>query len=803
MDNLDSNQPQRAPEATPIGSDNTSEVRGDTTMAIDYLRAMHPEGPWALTAIDPEKKAGALTSTFFPSTEIQARAFIERWNGHRNLYFAVNHPRTAMSKKAKATDIASLAYLHVDIDPNTWTDDAGVDRAAFLDQERKRILDLLLDKLPGGVPKPTAIVFSGGGYQAFWKLAEPLLLDSSEEEAEKAKLWNMQLELLFGGDHCHNIDRVMRLPGTVNIPDEKKRKKGRMPALAVVVSADWSRVYAIDCFTAATAASSAGAVSAIATDAVSVDDSTELVNFVDVNDLDKHTIDGQPLDDRVKRIVQDGRDGLDDRVDGKPQDDRSRWLFDAVCSLVRRGVPDNVILSVLLNRGFRISDHVYDRKGDTRKYAIRQIARAKTRVEMAEAEFEVDKNGRPLKQSQRNVEVALAKLNLSIKLDAFRNRMLVEGLETTDVVIDDRIMTRLRLEADRRFKFLCEKIFFFDVVGDLAFRNAYHPVRDYLDSLTWDGVARLDDWLVRHCGAEDSEYVRAVGRIVLLAAVRRVRRPGVKFDEMLVLEGAQGLGKSQVLQALAVKEEWFTDEVPLAGDGKLAIEALSGRWIAEAAELKGMRNKEVEHLKGFLSRTHDRGRLAYDRMTSEMPRQFIVIGTTNSEQYLMDSTGNRRFWPVRVTRVDLSAFQNERDQLWAEAAQREATGESIRLAEELWAAAAAEQGKRQLDDPYLTALAEALEGRWGKIASEDVFRLLGINSGQRNQGHNARIGEAMRRLGWRRERLRREGTLQYCYLNCKTQDAPWLNVVEDAGRFFIACDRLPERQPDRVTELPF
>ena len=467
------------------------------------------------------------------------------------------------------------------------------------------------------------------------------------------------------------------------------------------------------------------------------------------------------------------------------------------CALLRRGIADHLILSVLLHRDFRISDHIYDRKGDARKYAARQIERAKERVALSETDFERKSKGDPDDESQRNVEVALAKMQFSVKLDAFRNRMLLEGFDATVIVIDDRIMTRLWLETDRRFNFLCMKGFYFDVVGDIAFRNSFHPVRDYLDGLAWDGENRLDGWLINYCGAEDNEFVRAVGRIVLLAAVRRVRRPGVKFDEMLVLEGAQGIGKSQVLNALAVKEEWFTDEVPLAGDGKLAIEALNGRWIAEAAELKGMRNKEVEHLKAFLSRTHDRGRLAYDRITSEVPRQFIIVGTTNSEHYLMDMTGNRRFWPVHVNRADVGELVSDRDQLWAEAAHREAQGESIRLPEELWAVAGAEQAKRVLEDPYLGTLAAALEGRWGKILSEDVFRLLGIPAGQRIQAQNTRIGEAMRRLGWRRERVRRDGTLQYCYLNCANHDAPWLGLTDTGDGYVV------KTLGGQQTDLPF
>ena len=144
----------------------------------------------------------------------------------------------------------------------------------------------------------------------------------------------------------------------------------------------------------------------------------------------------------------------------------------------------------------------------------------------------------------------------------------------------------------------------------------------------------------------------------------------------------------------------------------------------------------------------------------------MIIGTTNSEHYLMDATGNRRFWPVRATAVDLEGLKRDRDLIWAEAARREAEGESIRLPKELWTLAAEQQAERALEDPYLATLAAALEDRWGKISGEDVFRLVGLEKVHRTQYHNTRIGEAMRRLGWRRERKRREGSLRYCYTNC-------------------------------------
>jgi predicted P-loop ATPase len=140
-----------------------------------------------------------------------------------------------------------------------------------------------------------------------------------------------------------------------------------------------------------------------------------------------------------------------------------------------------------------------------------------------------------------------------------------------------------------------------------------------------------------------------VGRLWLVAAVRRIREPGCKFDEMLVLESpTQGLDKSSALAALAVKDDWFTDQLPLNADDKKVIETLAGRWIVEAAELKA-----------FLSQRIDRARMSYGRLVTEVPRQCVIVGTTNDDAYLRDSTGNRRFWPVKIDRFDLAALRRD------------------------------------------------------------------------------------------------------------------------------------------------
>jgi predicted P-loop ATPase len=219
----------------------------------------------------------------------------------------------------------------------------------------------------------------------------------------------------------------------------------------------------------------------------------------------------------------------------------------------------------------------------------------------------------------------------------------------------------------------------------------------------------------------------------------------------------QGKDKSTTILVLAVREEWFSDDLPLNADGKKVIEQTRGKWIIEASELSGIRKSDVEHLKAMLSRRTDRSRLAWDRLTTDRSRQWIAIGTTNAVYYLRDTTGNRRFWPVAVTGFDVVALARDRDQLWAEAAAREATGASIRLDPKLYAAAGEEQEEREIGDPWLDRLGDATEGFNGKILGEDVWTLVRMPPDRRAQEHKARLGHAMRTLGFEHTKLRFDG----------------------------------------------
>ena len=226
--------------------------------------------------------------------------------------------------------------------------------------------------------------------------------------------------------------------------------------------------------------------------------------------------------------------------------------------------------------------------------------------------------------------------------------------------------------------------------------RSYHPIREYLDALpAWDGVPRVDTLLIDYLGAEDSPYVHAVTRKTLCAAVRRVQEPGVKFDTMLVLNGPQGIGKSTLISRLA--GEWFSDSLNL-GDtkDKTAAEKLQGYWILEIGELAGLRKAEVETLRSFLSRQNDIYRAAFGRRATPHPRQCIFFGTTNAESgYLRDTTGNRRFWPVKTpgggTKHSWDLAADEIAQIWAEVLEYVKAGEKLHLAPEFESLAKEEQ----------------------------------------------------------------------------------------------------------------
>ena len=289
----------------------------------------------------------------------------------------------------------------------------------------------------------------------------------------------------------------------------------------------------------------------------------------------------------------------------------------------------------------------------------------------------------------------------------------------------------------------------FDVMDDIAFTNRFHPILNYLKPLVWDHVPRIDTWVIVCAGAPDTPYVRAVSSILLKAAVKRVTCPGCKYDEMVIFEsGTQGLMKSTALRTLCPNEEWFSDNLPLNLKPQELIELTSGKWIIEVAELNKIKTTQMEQVKSMLSRQDDTARLAYRHDAATQPRQSIFIGTTNSYTYLSDQTGNRRFWPIRVQKFDVKWIRDNRDQLWAEAYFREQSGESIRLPEELYPAAEAEQTGRLVDDDWRNILDLYFEEQYQRVAYDEIWEQLGVPVERRTNTATIRLAEVMQSLGF-------------------------------------------------------
>lgn len=248
-----------------------------------------------------------------------------------------------------------------------------------------------------------------------------------------------------------------------------------------------------------------------------------------------------------------------------------------------------------------------------------------------------------------------------------------------------------------------------DALTAVLTRHSYHPIRDYLNGLTWDGVPRLDRIIIDYMGAEDSELNRAMSRKHFVAAVARVFNPGCKYDYCLIMSGAEGIGKSTLLRVMGGK--WFNDSITTL-EGKEGMEQLRRAWVVELGELSSIKRSDVEQVKAHLSKQVDIYRAAYARRVLEHPRQCVFCGTTNEALFLKGDTGNRRFWVIPVVAElrkykDWSeAIRRDRDQLWAEAVHYYKQGEPLYLSEELEAQAKQRQQdfNDDNDDPIVAML---------------------------------------------------------------------------------------------------
>jgi predicted P-loop ATPase len=305
----------------------------------------------------------------------------------------------------------------------------------------------------------------------------------------------------------------------------------------------------------------------------------------------------------------------------------------------------------------------------------------------------------------------------------------------------------------------------YQAVEMLAREHTFHPVKDYLESLTWNGTERLEDWLTDCFGVTKTKYTMAVGCMFFVGLVARIYQPGCQADYMLILEGPQGIRKSTACRVIA--GEWFSDSMPENVASKDAALHLRGKWLVEIAELHHFSRAETAALKAFITRREDIYRPPYGRKEVYRPRQNLFVGTTNKKIYLKDPTGARRFWPVVTTDIDIELLTSQRDQLFAEALVR------YRRGEHWWPNAdfeakciTPEQETRFEADAWEQPIAEYLskkpnsDGRDpdGRTTVFEVARkALFFDAARIGTADQHRITDVLQRLGWCRGK-RQAGT---------------------------------------------
>lgn len=316
-----------------------------------------------------------------------------------------------------------------------------------------------------------------------------------------------------------------------------------------------------------------------------------------------------------------------------------------------------------------------------------------------------------------NVRKAIVELGLEVSYDVFLGRYTVQGSDMQAFVgeVNDKVARKFRELSFLELRYEPGAEAAREGLMRACEEHMYDSVRNYLDGLEWDRVERLDTWLTTYLGVDDTPLHRAWGTIVLTAAVRRIYDPGCKFDHVLVLEGPEGADKSTTVQVLACghagdRPEYFSDSGILHKTEKEQQELTKGVWFYEIAELAGMKTADQHAVKAFITRQEERARPAYGYFKENQPRIAVFIGTFNTDadtgelvEYL-NPGDRRRWWPVRVGKIDIPALVRDRDQLLAEAKVNHALEASLKLDPSLWDDAAVEQKEREVSSPLADRL---------------------------------------------------------------------------------------------------
>jgi len=389
--------------------------------------------------------------------------------------------------------------------------------------------------------------------------------------------------------------------------------------------------------------------------------------------------------------------------------------------------------------------------------------------------YDKDKD-KPEPNNPDNVTVLLSHVDCEVRWNAWNERAEIRGGNEPPLLywpvwtpVEDWIINILAMRAARTRTRFCPSIDFLDrTLEAIARLNTVDPVLDLIKDMDskWDGTSRLDKWLSVYCGCPDDIYHQTVGRVMLGGIVRRARHPGCKFDNMAILFGRQGTGKSTLVAILGLRDVWFSDSIELGEDAKELITLLAGKLVVEISEMRARGAAGIDHKKAMISRQTDHGRVAYARHSSERPRRNVFIGTTNDDKPLEDPSGNRRFLPVHIEQqIDLEGLRRDIGLLIGEAARLESAGEQFLIPRDVWSVVEGKQEESRAESDI-----ETLFGDWfgttpfgeSSFVTETDLVTLYRALGYRNAGRI--VKPLMRRIGFERDRTSIGGKIVWVWV---------------------------------------
>lgn len=606
----------------------------DDGAIVEFLRAVHPGEIWPLVAIipDADRSYGA---TFDDGRVDEMLTWAAKANdrGH-NLYYHANRVVGPIDKKAARTDIARMPHLHVDADPRRQDADDPRPAAEHLAEELDRIRARLTTNLPPGIPPPTFLVGSGGGCNALWRLDQSIVIDGQIEACEHYKRYNVTLERAFGGDDCHNLDRILRLPGTVNWPSKKKQARGRVPVMATIIKLG-TESYPLSRFVAAPdvqaareqARSSLGGSSSVPE--VSVSGTVRRLG--DVQRLAEICRSGATIPPDLAPVIALGHDpDKPDRFGG----DRSRAVYYVCCELVRLGASDDSIYGVITDPALGISAHVLDKGSGAERTAVRQIRRAREhavhpmlaalneshavigsyggRCVVVEEQPDWDESGRTrlVAQKRRDFEDRYCAQSVQVQ---------TEGKNGRTVAKDVPVGTWWFNHPSRRY---------YDRVGFAPERDVprmYNLWQGFtVDPLPGDAhLSYLEHVRDRICGGDPRLF-----DYVWSWLARCVQRPAEAGEVAIVLRAGQGTGKGTFVR-------WF---------GRLW-----GRHFMQITQNRHLTGNFNAHLADIVVLNADEAFYAGDPRNSDILKSLITEPTIAIERKFVDAEPARNFLHLIIT----------------------------------------------------------------------------------------------------------------------------------------------------------